>query len=267
MNDEQYDIVFRGDIVMGHQLTDVKARLQQLFKADAAKIDALFSGRPVPLKKNLDRASAEKYRDALQKAGALVQITLVADSKAAPVVVKPAAPSNASSVAPSEQSVDVKSGDTKAADVKKETAPLWSLAPVGVYLLTPAEIKRVAPRVINTSAYSLRPMGGNLIDAREQPAAPASSVAIPSLTLAAAGSDLVRADEKMELPFVEIELGDWTLADLGTDLITANEKAPEPPPVIASLDVGLAPVGADLGQIKPAVKPVVADISYLKLAD
>ncbi|RYZ83522.1 MAG: hypothetical protein EOO68_32850, partial [Moraxellaceae bacterium] len=65
MSDQQFDIIFRGDIVFGHQLMDVKARLQQLFKADAAKVDALFSGRPVPLKRGLDIASAQKYKDAL----------------------------------------------------------------------------------------------------------------------------------------------------------------------------------------------------------
>ena len=37
MSEQQYDIIFRGDIVLGQQLTDVKLRLQQLFKADAAK--------------------------------------------------------------------------------------------------------------------------------------------------------------------------------------------------------------------------------------
>ena len=64
MSDQQFDIIFRGDIVFGHQLADVKLRLQQLFKADAVKIDALFSGRPVPLKRGLDLASAQKYKDA-----------------------------------------------------------------------------------------------------------------------------------------------------------------------------------------------------------
>jgi predicted nicotinamide N-methyase len=49
MSAPEFDIIFRGDIVFGHQLAEVKAKLQQLFKADAAKIDALFTGRPVPL--------------------------------------------------------------------------------------------------------------------------------------------------------------------------------------------------------------------------
>ena len=94
----QFDIIFRGDIVFGHQLADVKLRLQQLFKSDAAKIDSLFTGRPVPLKRNLDEATANKYRDALLKAGAMVEVCpsdkspANAPAKPAPVAVRTPAP-------------------------------------------------------------------------------------------------------------------------------------------------------------------------------
>src|SRR5690606_27763711 len=74
MSTPEFDIIFRGDIVLGHQLAEVKLRLQQLFKVDAAKVDALFTGRPVPLKRKLDEATANKYRAALLKAGAQVAI-------------------------------------------------------------------------------------------------------------------------------------------------------------------------------------------------
>jgi hypothetical protein len=74
MSEPGFDIIFRGDIVFGQSVVEVKQRLQQLFKADAARIDALFCGRPVPLKRNLDRASAEKYRAVLHKAGIEVEL-------------------------------------------------------------------------------------------------------------------------------------------------------------------------------------------------
>ena len=75
-SDVRYDLVFRGDIVLGHSLVDVKARMQQLFKIDAARVDGLFSGRPVPLKRDLDQETARKYQAVLNKAGA--EVTLVA---------------------------------------------------------------------------------------------------------------------------------------------------------------------------------------------
>ncbi|HSC66388.1 MAG TPA: hypothetical protein VLC79_01760, partial [Cellvibrio sp.] len=82
MSAPEFDIIFRGDIVFGHQLAEVKLKLQQLFKTDAAKIDALFTGRPVPLKRNLDEATANKYRDALLKVGAMVEVCSTGSSPA-----------------------------------------------------------------------------------------------------------------------------------------------------------------------------------------
>src|ERR1041384_5795987 len=90
MSEQQFDIIFRGDIVFGHQLADVKIKLQQLFKADAAKIDALFTGRPAPLKRGLDQASAQKYKDVLIKAGA--QVELVAVGSIQPIEPQPVKP-------------------------------------------------------------------------------------------------------------------------------------------------------------------------------
>src|SRR5690606_40568336 len=71
----EFDIIFRGDIVIGHQLQDVKARLQQLFKTDAARIDALFTGRPVALKRGLDQATANKDRKSTRLNSSHVKIS------------------------------------------------------------------------------------------------------------------------------------------------------------------------------------------------
>lgn len=90
-NKASFDIVFRGDIILGHSLEEVKLRLQKLFKADAAKIDALFCGRPVPLKRNLDEATARKYKAVLQKAGAEVSIKPAGSVKKQPAAPRPAA--------------------------------------------------------------------------------------------------------------------------------------------------------------------------------
>lgn len=243
MSATEFDIVFRGDIVMGHQLADVKQRLQQLFKADAAKIDALFTGRPVPLKRNLDEATANKYRDALQKAGARVEVCA-----AGSVNFSPPAPAAA-----------------RAPEAARRA--LWSLAPVGSYLLAPTERPKFSPVLVDTSGISLRAAEGNLLDVSEQRQAPSAAVVAPDLGLADVGENLLREEEHLALPLVEIEVEDWNLADVGADLISAEERPALAAPVIAVGDYGLAPVGADLGQIKPKVEPVIPDISGLSLAD
>ena len=298
MSNQEFDIIFRGDIVFGHQLADVKQRLQQLFKADAAKVDALFSGRPVPLKRGLDQTSAEKYKEALTRAGAQVDIVAAGDTKPlSALIAKPVpAPALATSVPPAvpltlAQRIEFQAEADKEAAVKaalkreqeaREQAARdaeqgvvtsaatgsWSLAPVGSYMLQPTERATEEAIAIDTSEISLRPAeAGNILDVNEQPAEPVATVVAPNFEVAEAGADLVRADEKMDLPLLEIELEDWGLADLGEDLISATEKPQIAIPVIHIPDVGLAPAGADLGQLKSHVRAVVPDVSGIRLAD
>jgi hypothetical protein len=282
MSDQQFDIIFRGDIVFGHQLADVKTRLQQLFKADAAKVDALFSGRPVPLKRGLDQASAQKYKEALMKAGAQVDIVPTGEAKPATVAapapaVAPASLTLAQRLEQQEVAAKLEAEAAAAREVLKReqdalnpvsaTQSNWSLAPVGSYLLQSTEKVEQESVEIDTSAMSLRPEGGNILDATEQVPAPVAVVVAPNFEVAEVGADLVSAEEKMDLPLLEIELEDWGLADLGEDLIAASEKPAVEIPVIHIPDVGLAPAGADLGQLKPQVKAVIPDISGIRLAD
>lgn len=249
MSAPEFDIIFRGDIVFGHQLAEVKLKLQQLFKADAAKIDSLFSGRPVPLKRNMDEATAQKYRDALLKAGAMVEICS-SDASPANAAPKPApAPRRASEAA-------------------APTEVVWTLAPLGSDLLPAKERpSQPAPVRVDTSALSLRPAEGNLVDVSEIPEEIWAQVVVPDLGLAAVGADLISADEKLELPLVEIELEDWSIAEAGSDLLSDAERPIVVPAIVEVGDYGLAPAGSDLGQLKPNVKPVTPDISGLRLAD
>jgi uncharacterized membrane protein YhaH (DUF805 family) len=73
MNEARYKIVFDGQLMPEMALETVKDNLARLFKSDQSKIDALFSGSPVALKRDLAEAEADKYMAALQQAGALVR--------------------------------------------------------------------------------------------------------------------------------------------------------------------------------------------------
>lgn len=250
MSTPEFDIVFRGDIVIGHALTDVKLRLQQLFKTDAAKVDALFTGRPVPLKRNLDEATAQKYREVLLKSGALVEIVPAGKftTQATPAPAKPTISATSQTPAP-------------------QKAAVWTLAPVGTRLVDAAYRPVVQASVIDTSHLSIRPQSGNLVDVSEKKSEPVATVAVPKLGLAEVGADLISADEKMELPIMEIDVEDWGIAELGSDLVAASERPAVAPAAVSVGNYGLAPAGSDLGQIKPEVKAVTPDISKLKLAD
>lgn len=106
MSEPRYSIMFAGEVLPDFTLDTVKTNLASLFKSDLDKIEALFSGQPVPLKRDLASAEADKYLAALQRAGAKVskqsegmQLSLVAtddhpdDSVAAPAPAEAASSS------------------------------------------------------------------------------------------------------------------------------------------------------------------------------
>ncbi|MCW8194957.1 hypothetical protein F6455_09180 [Proteobacteria bacterium 005FR1] len=204
MADSKFDVVFRGDIVAGHNINDVKARLAQLFKVDAARIEALFAGGIVPLKRNLDQVSAEKYKAVLLNAGAQVQIRSAgADSKRnAPLSEKrPAA--------------------ARAAAKPSATLTGLTLAPAGSDLLGPDEREEIRERKIDLSEFSLRPMGGDLLDVSEkQPAIP-SVVNTSTFELADVGVDLLEGFRNEALPSPELD-PEFDLAEPGADLLPSD---------------------------------------------
>ncbi|MGR8920757.1 MAG: hypothetical protein ACU85V_14175, partial [Gammaproteobacteria bacterium] len=92
MADAPYAVIFQGRIAEGADPAEVRAKLAKLFNADAARIEAMFSGRKVVIKKGLDAAGAKKYRAVLAKAGALVDVIDVTKTSAKKPPSAPAAP-------------------------------------------------------------------------------------------------------------------------------------------------------------------------------
>lgn len=291
MAEQQFDIIFRGDIVLGHNLAEVKVKLQQLFKTDTSKIDALFTGKPTPLKRGLDEATAQKYREVLLKAGA--QVSVVAAVGEAQVNPAPAA--RPASVAASEQPapnrpqslaerVAIQAAEQEAENARKlalvaaQQAELeaqkakaaaqgdFSLAPVGATLLAPSEKKpEVVRDDIDVSYLSLREAEGNLVDVGEVIQSIPTTVPELIATLAPVGELLISDNDKHELPLPVFDVSDWEVAEPGSILVNPDELPKSVPPIVPELVASLAPVGADLGQMKPIVTPVNPDISDLRL--
>lgn len=74
MNTSHYHVVFTGKTVEGHTVDDVKNKVSLLFRIGEEKIERLFSGKPVLLRKNVDYKTALRYQNVLQKAGAVCRI-------------------------------------------------------------------------------------------------------------------------------------------------------------------------------------------------
>lgn len=249
-----FDIIFRGDIMPGHQLPDVKKKLAQLFKADEKKINALFSGAAIPLKKNLEKASAEKYQTVLRQAGADVQISVAGKVAARVVAKRPLGSVNTDTLASApkrkmtlqerlalqEQEREQQEQKQQASQVQATTdreASNFTLAPVGTDLQEPKDRSTESAVAIDVSQLSLKPQEGNLVDSTEL------------------------AHE----PPVMIELTDYGLSELGNDLIQEHERVQIEPVEVNLLSASLAPVGAELGQLQKPAPPSPPDTSAISL--
>lgn len=69
MSEARYKVVFDGVLVPGADPDTTRDNLATLFKSERSKIDALFTGSSVALKRDLSDAEAQKYVDVLQRAG------------------------------------------------------------------------------------------------------------------------------------------------------------------------------------------------------
>ncbi len=79
---ESYSVVVTGKIAEGFELSQVKGNVGKLFKLDGGQVEKLFSGKPVAIRRGVDKGQALKLRSALAKAGAIAAVK-VARAKAA----------------------------------------------------------------------------------------------------------------------------------------------------------------------------------------
>ena len=67
----KYRLIFRGGITAGANIEEVKKGLAALLKADSPKINSLFSGKPVIIKKDSDLKTCQKIKAVFEQAGAV----------------------------------------------------------------------------------------------------------------------------------------------------------------------------------------------------
>jgi hypothetical protein len=169
------EVAFAGELVPGADAAQVQANLARLFQADPQRIAALFSGRRIFIKSNLDAESAEKYRLTLERAGARVEVSPV--GQALPVAPVPVA------------SVATAQPQPVAAPVE----PVTTTPPGAFAALTvaPRDEYMAAFRDVAAPDFGLAPVGADLQDQRPAPVAPALDLS--QLSVAPVGSDMGQA--------------------------------------------------------------------------
>ena len=175
MGNELFEVAFSGQISESANLQEVKARVGKMFKADGQKLEQLFSGQRIVIKKNVDQETAEKYKHALHSVGAVCVIesvpTTVTESTA--IAAAQAAEQLAERSPPATSSANESSAETTS---PPQTDPLGisadqigdleaTIAPPGSELQN--EIKQIPEPQYDLSAFDLAPLGSTLGDTKK----------------------------------------------------------------------------------------------------
>lgn len=245
MAGEKFNLVFSGKVAPGFELEQAKKNMQALFRIDEAKVEALFSGKSIVLKKNLDAEAANRYRTAMRKAGAVAFMVPLKDDV-------PVTPPPESAPSPQEEQPIGSTVDASQRDVESEPqlttvlgaqpaapyeprkpieAPEFDLAEVGADLLSDGE-KAVTEMVeVDTSGISVQESGGNLVSADEISRPAAIEVVIPEVDIAPAGSDVLKPEERAKAPAVDVDTSKMSLAEPGGRLSEPKDAPPAAPNV------------------------------------
>jgi len=206
-----FEVVFQGRLVDGADPGTVKKNIASLFNTDAANLEKLFSGKRFVIKGNLDEQTAQKYRLAMEKAGAVCQI-LEKDPKAGTITAGMTAVSiadpgiildeSAPALAPN---IDISSLNILSVGVDMQDAPI--------------EVKQDAiPEAIEAS---IAPLGENLIQPQVV-AAPAYH--FEGLSMAEPGTDLDEGVEDVPAALPDISLLELAPAD-SVDQVDNSESS------------------------------------------
>lgn len=213
-DEQQFDIVFTGNIVEGFVLSEVKTKTAQLFKMDERKVDALFKSSAVTLKKNLDSTAAKKYQKILTQMGMVILV----QAKASPVTRQTNITSTENT---GQEALAAKAVDTNIS--LRELSPDWQLDEVGVLLSEPSPaVPDIAP-----PNYTLTSPTGNILTPEEMPALiTALGVSdLSDVTINAAGASLLEESEKA--PVIEepsVDISHLSAEAVGGDLLAEDEK-------------------------------------------
>jgi len=88
--EQKYTIVFSGKTIQGKNIETVKSKLASFYGNDEKKIEILFSGNPIVIKKNIDKQTVLKYKNIFEECGAILNVMPIEE------IGKPSSPSPSS---------------------------------------------------------------------------------------------------------------------------------------------------------------------------
>ena len=164
-----FEIVFQGQVKAGVPAEQARARLGQLFQVGEQQLDTLFSGRRVVIKQGLDAQAAEKYRQAIDRAGAVCLVEQMGGQSPEPATpeARPAPAQAPAAPAPSAKvGSRVVPRDEYMAAFSNVEAPDFGIAPLGSDMQD--EYTDHTPLPLDLSALSLAPAGSDLEQLKDE---------------------------------------------------------------------------------------------------
>ncbi len=233
---ERYRLVFRGEVLEGQHKAVVKQRLGAALKVEGERLDAMFTGKAVTIRKDADTDTAARFQIAFKRAGARLRVMPVADDLEQ-------IPGSVSNPAPAQQAAAKNDGTFK-------------LAPPGALMADPAPPARQPE--MDLSQFTLAAAGTVLGVPR---VVDAVAPDVSHFTVAAPGVTLSVAEP---LPVMEPDVPLWDVAEVGADIGTSAAPV-EPPFELDDIEFELAPVGTLLADADDAEAPQPPDTSHLSL--
>ncbi len=200
MSQTHYQIIISGQIIEGFDLDTVKHNVARLFNTEVTKIEPLFSGQAVVVKKGLDETAARKYMMALRQAG----------------LASKGRPMNASKTATSEKGATTVAAAGEILDPTPAPPPAQinteglTVAAVGETLVAP---QTPPPPEIDISGYQTEAVGVDL-DRTPPPVAP--EIDTSHINIDEVGATL---DETLPFPAPNIDTSNLTMAEAGEEII------------------------------------------------
>ena len=205
----RYDVCFAGQLLQGQELQTVRQKIQKLFNANPETLDKLFSGKAQILKRGCDEKTAQKYRQAMERAGALAIIrSCDVESKPKPSGLN-LAPPGSDILRPEERPVaagiEVNVSDIELTEPGTDLSELVEATVVApdTSHLSMGEVGEDIPTLPDTSTplkpnidnINLSPEGTDFSDCAT-PAAQAPVLDLSGLEVATAGSDILEQQYK-----------------------------------------------------------------------
>ena len=221
--EERYNIYFAGQVVDGFALHSVRENMARVFNADAATLEKLFCGKPQLIKRNCDKTTALKYKQALERAGAIPVIKRV-EAQAAEKPMTAAEKIAALASAPDQTGYRSESAKppspTNSQQVPAAQTGGIALAPPGTEVLREHERAEPIVREVDTSGLTAETAERLSAEAPPPPAAPDTA----HLSMANVGDSIPNL-QSSAVP-VSPNLEGLALSAPGTDF--SDCAAPEP---------------------------------------